>query len=370
MKIELIDNIDKFIAIEDEWKELENREKEITVFQTYLYNFTWWNTVKNLQKYKLNIFIVRDNDDKLLGIAPLIVEEEKYLFIKINTVKFMGWGDYLNFLISTKNTNVGKIISLIFENINRLEATRVLLTNIDIETILAKFLKKHQTLNGMMIFQTECPQIKFNKYKDFKEFKLKFLSNSVKKQRNKMLKELKYELNVQNNSLNNKFEKISQIHKKLKDFLNKINNNNERRSIFEIEEKNNFLKEYYARSKEIINYTLTNEKENIIIYDTCYIKNNRIISWNMAHNFTYNNYNPGRVINYEIIEWIFKQDNFKDYIFDFGCGGYSWKFQWTEDFTLVYKLEYDIQKNFKSKIINKSKLIKKGVQCFIQVIKK
>lgn len=367
MKIEIIKTIEEFKKLELEWERLENFEKETTIFQTFLYNYTWWETVKNLGKYELNIIIIREDNENLLGIAPLIIETEKKLFVKIRILKFMAWGDYLGILLKTNNTNTGKIINKIFETIEKLDIDKVYLTNLDINSILGRYLKKHQVYNYLMEFQVECPQVKFSSYKSFDDFKLKFLSNSVKKQRNKMIKEINYDFNFENNSINNRFIDIENIHKSLKNYLNEKNNNDKRKSSYENTEKRNFLEKFYNSSKKINNFLLTN-REEIIIYDSCYIFHNRIFSWNMAHSPKYDSYNPGRVINYEIMQWGFEQNN-KDLTFDFGCGGYPWKFQWTDDFTSVYKLEYNVSKNKKIKYFEKFRLIKKGIICFIKALK-
>lgn len=369
MNVKVITKIDELKKIKEKWEELESKQKNITIYQTYLYNITWWESIKEVNKYKLNIIIVLDKKENILGIAPLIIEEEKYIFLKITTLKFMGWGDYLDFLVLDENTNVGKIINLIFEEISKLNINKIMLTNINIKSLLGLFLRKHQKFNDLLEFQVECPQIIFKKYKNFEEFKINYLSNSVKKQRNKMLKDLKYKLIIEDNFESNRYKQIRETHIELKNYLNNLNNNQERRSIFENNEKNKFLEDFYKVSTNIKNFILVDSDNNIIIYDTCFIKNNRIVSWNMAHNYKFNNYNPGRVINYEIIQWIFEQENFQEYIFDFGCGGYSWKFQWTDDFTSVYKLEYDIQSNLNTKLLKKLQLLKRGVKCLIQAIK-
>lgn len=139
MKVEIIKTTNEFKKMKSEWEELESIEKYTTIFQTFLYNYTWWETVEKLGKYQLNIIIIREDNGNLLGVAPLITELEKKLFFKIETIKFMAWGDYLGFLLKTDNTNTGKIINKIFETIEKLNIDRVLFSNIDINSILGKY---------------------------------------------------------------------------------------------------------------------------------------------------------------------------------------------------------------------------------------
>ncbi|MGL5901209.1 MAG: GNAT family N-acetyltransferase, partial [Cetobacterium sp.] len=338
MNVEIITEIGELRKIKEEWQELEIKEKDTTIFQTYLYNSIWWESVKDFNEYKLNIIVVRDKNLNILGIAPLILEEEKKMFLKIKTLKFMGWGDYLNFLILSKNTNVGKVVSKIFDTINNLKIDRVILTNIDINSNFGNVLRKNERYNKSLEFLTECPQIKFYKYNSLSNYREKFNYSSLNNLKNKLKKDYSYKLIVENNMKKDRFKEISEIHKNLQVFLNKEKKSKNRKSLYEDSRRGYFLEKFYNKSDKILNFLLIDIDDNIIAYETCYINGKRILNWNMAHDSNYNAYSPGRIINLEIIDWFFKQDNFQDYIFDFGCGGYSWKFQWTDDSTSVYKL--------------------------------
>lgn len=366
MRVEIIKTTDEFKKLKLEWEELERTEKDATIFQTFLYNYSWWENVENIGKYQLNIVIVREDNGNLLGVAPLIIELEKKLFFKISTIKFMAWGDYLGFLLKTDNTNTGKIISKIFETIEKLKIDRVLFSNIDINSILGKYLKKHQKYNYLMEFQVECPQVVFNKFENFNNYKKEYNYNSLNNLRNKLKKKFNYSFVVDYS--NKYFDEVKNIHRNLQHFLNSNNNTSERSSLFENKERNDFLEKFYSQSKNLISFYLLDEKQKIINYAICYSKNGRIINWNVGHEPSFSKYSPGRVINYEIMQWGFEQNN-KELIFDFGCGGYPWKFQWTDDFTSVYKLEYNISNNKKMKYFEKFKLIKRGIGCFIKAFK-
>lgn len=369
MNVEIITEMNELKKVKEKWEELEVKEIGTTIFQTYLYNLTWWDSVKELNKYKLNIIVIRDKNQNILGIAPLVVEEEKKIFLKIKTLKFMGWGDYLNFLILSKNTNVAKVVNKIFDTINNLNVDRIMLTNIDINSKLGGVLRRNERYNKSLEFLTECPQIQFFKYNSLNNYKEKFNYSSLNNLKNKLKKDYNYKLIVENNIENNKFKEISEIHKNLQNFLNKEKAYKDRKSLYEDPKRKSFLKNFYSETDKVLNFFIVDMNNNIIAYDTCYINDKRILSWNMGHNPKYNAYSPGRIISLEIIDWFFKQDSFQEYIFDFGCGGYSWKFQWTDDFTSVYKLEYDIQSNLNIKLLKKLQLLKKGVKCLLKVIK-
>ncbi len=59
----------------------------------------------------------------------------------------------------------------------------------------------------------------------------------------------------------------------------------------------------------------------------------------MGINPDFMNYRVGKIINFEIIQYLF--ENSEEMIFDFGSGRYPWKFEWTQNYKIVYELRYD-----------------------------
>lgn len=77
LKVEVINCISELVKLKDEWKKLEESDIENTFFQTYSYNYLWWDTVKNNKNYDLSILVVREEDDRILAIAPFYIERVK-----------------------------------------------------------------------------------------------------------------------------------------------------------------------------------------------------------------------------------------------------------------------------------------------------
>lgn len=366
MKIEIIRDVKGFFNLKDEWEILEKEDINTSYFNTFEYNYLW---LKNMKETNLYTITVRDNNNDLFAIAPLHIEIINHLFLQLKILKFMAWGDYQNIILKNKDINKTKVINTILNEIKKEDKLwdRVFLGNIDINTELSKTILKNQEFNKYFELQVECPKLYFNKYDKFDDYKIDNLSKSTKKQRNKMIKELKYKFVVENNNKNNRFEEISKIHKELQKNLVSEDGRKERKSLYENKERYNFLFELYKNSNDIINFILLDKNGEIIIYDTCYFYNGVLYSWNMAHNVKYKKYNPGRVINFEIINYCFN-NNIK--IFDFGCGRYSWKFEWTPDLTSVYKLEFYTNNSRNVRAYKKLKELKKGIRCFLNILKK
>jgi CelD/BcsL family acetyltransferase involved in cellulose biosynthesis len=97
MKIELYTDASGFSALAEEWNPLLKQSISDIVFLTWEWQKTWWT---HLGEGNLTLITVRDNQDTLIGIAPLFAapdEEER------ETLAFIGCvdvTDYLDFIIA------------------------------------------------------------------------------------------------------------------------------------------------------------------------------------------------------------------------------------------------------------------------------
>ena len=88
MDYKIITTTEGFAKLKDDWQQIENQSSRITVFSTFNYCFSWWKTFQNTSEIKLWIIVVLNNN-KIVGIAPLIIETLKIRFgAKIDIIKF------------------------------------------------------------------------------------------------------------------------------------------------------------------------------------------------------------------------------------------------------------------------------------------
>lgn len=95
-------------ALEQEWNRLFTKSPNGSVFLSWEWMWTWWTIYKDQNK-ELCIITIRDGDDKLICLAPLI--RNRYLWkelVPVNQIRFMGTGEpeadevcseYLDFLV-------------------------------------------------------------------------------------------------------------------------------------------------------------------------------------------------------------------------------------------------------------------------------
>ena len=118
-----INTEEAFFALKEEWNTLLLQSNCNSIFLTWEWLYTWWQQFKNGKQ--LNIIIVRDNYQNLIGIGPFYTERNKlinlkYFSYKINYLSFLGnddlvCSDFLDLIVSQESSEVirKKIISFL-----------------------------------------------------------------------------------------------------------------------------------------------------------------------------------------------------------------------------------------------------------------
>lgn len=90
MKIELIENTDRFRALHEEWNALLERSSQTSVFLTWEWLFTWWTHFQGNKR--LFILLFRDeSSSELLAIAPWTLERRTRLrLLPVWKIAFLG----------------------------------------------------------------------------------------------------------------------------------------------------------------------------------------------------------------------------------------------------------------------------------------
>jgi CelD/BcsL family acetyltransferase involved in cellulose biosynthesis len=100
IKTTVIDNTQEFVDLHDAWSTLVNSSASDCVFLTHEWLFTWWKHMSGGRD--LSIIVVRD-DDKLIGILPLVRRAAQYARMMPRVAEFLGSGvigsDYLDAII-------------------------------------------------------------------------------------------------------------------------------------------------------------------------------------------------------------------------------------------------------------------------------
>lgn len=129
-RIDVVDTLEGFIALEEEWNKLYLQDQEATIFISWDWMITWWDTYHHSINSQLFILCVYEKD-QLIGLAPFhIVASFPKSLIQGKTINFIGNGEkfkdkivsqYSDFLVNSekKLEVVDSISTFLISNKNK-----------------------------------------------------------------------------------------------------------------------------------------------------------------------------------------------------------------------------------------------------------
>jgi CelD/BcsL family acetyltransferase involved in cellulose biosynthesis len=94
LKVYTEDNL--FEQLEPEWNELLRRSTADNIFSTWEWQFTWWNAYR---PGGLWVITCRDDDDRLVGIAPWFIDNDRSL----SQIGCIDVTDYMDIIVDESN---------------------------------------------------------------------------------------------------------------------------------------------------------------------------------------------------------------------------------------------------------------------------
>lgn len=361
MKCTVISDTKGFLKLKNDWEDIQKNNRDLSYYSTFEFLWEWWSIYKEDPALKLQI-IIAENNNKLVGIAPLIIEERKKYMMNYKVIKFMGRGDYKDFILDYSEKNQLTILKYLFRQIEEIiDWDKIELTHIKHSSFLAKFMLRSDKFNNSFSYLSECPVINLNNKKISDYYSI--MPKRTRTSRNKLKKETDYQFFCYKSlSKENDFQvfnEISETHIKQQRYLKK--NDSTRISLFEDDRTFSFFEKLYCCNPNTLTFMLKN-KDEIITYSTGYISNRTFYDWNIGHNPKFLKYNLTKVRMYEIIEYL-TRNNLVDY-FDWGAGRYPWKFEWTNESNILYQLNMWNSSGKNSKIMKQLVKIKQTLNVF------
>lgn len=339
MHTKVITSHEEFYNLKDSWERLQAQDPDATYYSTYKFNKTWWDVFSETQNRTLFIVCVYEGEE-IIAIAPLMIEIVKKIKLSYRILKFLGRGDYFNFILDKRSgLEIASIKNILREIFTSCGWDRLQLTYIPSKSLLAYYFLSHRKYNKEFKYLIECPQIDFIKYNNFDEYKKNYnIDREFKYCINKLQKEVGYKFRVIKNTEIDIYERISKMHILEQDYLVKNKGKNDRESLFCNDKYSRFVKNIYKNNENVITFILEDSDSNLLCYYTCYYYKNVLYMWNTAYNPQYEKYSLTKIITFEAVKYIF--ENKLAIGFDFGAGRYFWKFKWTKDFILNYQFNW------------------------------
>lgn len=338
MKTDIISNYDEFLKIEKEYTDLWESSVDRNIFNSPIFLKSYIKSFS--ETYKLHIICLRNNGI-LVGIAPLKILKKSFFLLKWNEVRFATEGDYRSFIIrkKIKESDIGEdqiIKNLVFE-IDKLNCERICLDYISQHSSLYKYLSKNDDLNPKLSYHIQVPKLNMYSFENFENYK-KHFPKKTNKYRNKLINDHDYILSVTDKMNDSLLDEMAELHIKEKNY-HIDNGNNKRYSLYEDDDRKKYIFDLQKDSKYVLHFMMRRKSDDkLICYRNTYTLDDTIYSWNTAYDPEFSSYRVNNTFFYEIFKYLFEYKSYK--FFNFGSGGYPWKFSFTDDFDVLFKLDY------------------------------
>lgn len=335
LAIQEISTLDGFKDIEKEWNTLLEKSKLNNFFLTFEWLSTWWKYFPMNSK----LFILKVMyKDQLIGIAPLIIRQERLRGLAVNTVLFMGTkiSDRMDFILTRyKKESLLAVLKYLIKNSSRWDY-------MDLQQIskgTGNFYVLQECIKELRLPAIFGPEFKVfyaslrGNRKDF----MKTLSKNTRKQlrkaenrANKIQSPFTFKRFINKadtapctEDLLSEMERIEDISWQGQSRLGIFSETNSRLFHHEI------IKSYIKKGLIDISVLAANGKN--IAYTYNYYYGNRIYSYNLAYDSQYRRLSPGIVLMTYNLKDSF---NYKIDEFDFLRGEEQWKRSLTSNYEI------------------------------------
>jgi len=87
IKTRIVYDENEFALLKEQWEGLFNNSVDGSIYLTYQWIYTWWQHFG--KKVELNL-VIFEEDDKIIGIVPLMVKKYRLVFINVNALEVIG----------------------------------------------------------------------------------------------------------------------------------------------------------------------------------------------------------------------------------------------------------------------------------------
>jgi CelD/BcsL family acetyltransferase involved in cellulose biosynthesis len=298
-QIEIVSDIEEFCNLKTEYEDLFNNSKDASIFQSFEFLVTWLHTFSNKFK-KIEIIIIRDNNDIIIAVLPLYIR----LKYSIRICQLIGdnTSDYCHFII---RDNVGEINQIISNYLNGNRSWDVLIINsFAVDTATYEILCKSNSIRLSAHCRPICHAhgVKLiNTYEQYIHTLPSKINADTRRQikRLRNLGELEFEL-IKNDKLKKELEVLAAMHtSRWQDVDSNV--------LFD----NDLMQQYY------LDVALSMKSNNILCFSKLKLggetialhygfQSNKIFYYYIpVYDIKYKKYSPGRILLFELIKYAY-----------------------------------------------------------------
>jgi LmbE family N-acetylglucosaminyl deacetylase/CelD/BcsL family acetyltransferase involved in cellulose biosynthesis len=335
MDVDIIASSEGLTSLRREWEELEARDDRAPYYVTHRFVSAWWDAHAASPDVDLHVVVVR-LDEQLVGVAPFALRTRVAKGKTRRVLTFASHGDYLGVLVDP-GQKADRVLKALMEAVHDNDSwDTVSLRNVPSDSPLASYLLRSE-FNEDFTFHIENPYIDLSAFAGFDQYASERLPAKVRKYRNKFLRECGARFRVERGDENGIFDKIAELHQREQQYLADTKDRQERYSLFADPERGSHIRNVFDRTDDAVTFFYESDDGALLGYRTCFEHRGTLLSWNSAYDPGLSQYRIGKIIQFDILEHLFREGSTQ--VFDFGAGRYPWKFEWTDQFTTTYKLQ-------------------------------
>jgi CelD/BcsL family acetyltransferase involved in cellulose biosynthesis len=325
LETEIISEIEQFADMREEWNALLSKSNTNTIFLTWEWLYSWWECFGGGKS--LHIISVRNNENKLVGLAPLFIWKTAYYKLPSRQLTFIGTGhsDREDFIISKEaDSTQDTILGTIMKNSRLWD-----LMSLDQIPDTSKLLKfDSASLKGLETEQSSaCPYVEVTGDWDafFGSLSKKF-KRDIRNKTNRLKRFGNWKFRVEKIKdfsacidIMSDIEKSSRKEKTEKEFMG-------------VKENREFLEKFAEKCLplEWIDFSTITVEGMPIAYLLCFRYGGKVYAYNMSYNNEFYQASPGKLILNEKLRWCFSM-GFEVGEFDLLRGETYIKSLWTRD---------------------------------------
>lgn len=338
LEIRIVRSSEELYPLRGVWEALQVKDDSVTYYSTFEYVTSWWEHCGNRQGLSLFVICVLQ-DDVVVGIAPLVIRaQQRMSVVHWRELVFMGIGDFRTVLVDSPRVNSVTVLKECMRCIEMHADSwdRVLLTNIPHHSRLGHFFLRSVVYRPLFRYQTECPYVSINEVIDITTYGVK--SSDIRYYKKRLAKEVGYTFHriVQHTAA--QFEAMALLHKKEQSYLANDKGNSSRYSLYSDSATEQWIRELYLSGEQAVTFTLNDPDGRILAYFACFAYKGTIHFWNHAYDPAHEKYSLGKILASEVLDFL--KENGDAAVFDFGAGGYAWKYYWTNKSVVLCQLDY------------------------------
>jgi CelD/BcsL family acetyltransferase involved in cellulose biosynthesis len=334
VEIEVVTTAERLAELGPEWVSLQEAT-ETPYYVRHHFVLAWWLAYQDAPGYELRTLVVRNNDE-VVGIAPFALVPQKRKGRPIRSLRFASHGDYMGLLLDAERLRPDTICRAVMQHVEAdSNWDTVSLGNIPSSSLFAHHLLKSSEYNQHFSVHVENPYVDLSKYASFEEYAKALGLRRERQHRNRIHRALSPHFSVIKGDEEGILTRMGELHRTEKAFLREERERSERHSLFD-DPRRVALYERIYHHDATTTFAFETEAGALMSYQTCYDDGDTLLFWNTAYDPDYGRYSVGEILLYDILDYLFRERQVR--IFDLGAGRYPWKFTWTNDFTVTYRL--------------------------------